>query len=185
MVCVYAGDEDNFIELTEGYIPPLSELHKYLPQYYKKFADIKPNNPEEAVAWMFTTYAQKILSWRLAPRLKSLLPIQTWLIGPPKNKDGELAAWFENEPSNTNYRIFIHRQPQYHEGHRIQGQCFEKPHTKLPIRHRTGKFAHLKRVSEPLLEDVVKAYREGHEAVEARITQTNHLYAFSGGFISS
>lgn len=185
MVRVYAGDEENFIELTEGYVPPLSKLHSVFPQTprYKWAADSEPKDPEEAVAWIFTAYAHAILARRLIPATKSL-PIQTWLIGPPKDEDGELATWFENEPPNTNYRILIHRQPQYHEGNRIPSRCFEVPHAKLPIRHRTGKFAHLKRVSEPLLEDVVKAYREGHDAVESRIAQTNHPYAFSGGFIT-
>lgn len=184
MVWMQAADDKNCIFLTEGYAP-LKDLRKVYPQRpsYKWAADREPKDPEEAIAWIVTAYTQELIPFSM-PGLPSYTPVETWLIGPPYNVECELAEWFKGELPETNYRIFIHRQPQYHEGREIYANHFGNAHHRLHTRHRTGKHTPLLRLSEPLLEDVVKAYREGHEAVEARIARTNHPYSFSNGLIS-
>lgn len=184
MVCVIAHDDQNTLFLTEGYLPTLEDMRKIFPRcstYARRYAHLEPSglsDPDESKAWIFTAYAHALMTHRGQGRK----PIQTWLIGPPKGMNGELAQWFEGEPSDTNYRLLINRKPPTLSGNN-HGRFYDVPQKNLIIKHRQGKHAHLKRISEPFLDDLLKAYTVGHEAVEERVKRTNHFYAFSDGLI--
>lgn len=184
MVWTRVDDEKNTIFLTEGYIPPLDYLARVFPgRHYRSLSDKMPDEHEEAIAWIFTAYAQT-LYLRNGMSSGTRVPVDTWLIGSPKSENAELEEWFKGESSDTRYRIFVHRQPR-RNGSSWFGSSFEQPHTRLGTKHRTGKYADLKRQVRPLLVDVLHAYREELDTVEQRIAQTNHSYAYSRGLIQN
>lgn len=183
MVWVQARTDENHLFLTEGYVPSLQDLRKIYPQRprYEWAAKYEPkDDPDRAVAWIVAAYTQ-VLTLYPYPSFPSLPPLETWLIGPPNRQDSELAEWFASEPPETNYRVFLHKQPNYHEGIKLFYGHFGATHIKLGIRHRKGKCAHLKRLSKPFLEEMVRAYDHSPEAVETRIAKIDHPFAFSKG----
>lgn len=186
MVWVSTSDCEKLLTLTEGYVPPLSALRSVYPERpaYRWATQLQPSNREEALAWIVTAYTQELVPYT-EPGLQSYLPIETWMIGPAApNNDGELDAWFDKEPHNTNYRIFIHMQPHYHEGRDLRPiRHASSAYRKLHIHHRKGPYIKLKRLTEPILRDISNAYRISHEAVASRIADTGHPFYFSRGLL--
>ena len=84
MAWVHASDEENCLALTEGYVPPLEDLHAVYPRTprYKRVADREPEDPEEAVAWILTAYTQELIPYAV-PGMPSRVPVETWLLAPP------------------------------------------------------------------------------------------------------
>lgn len=175
MVDIGDSDEENRLILMGVYLPDLERINMAWPRYPRELRSLNRqfNSIEEAAANLFTARARmRACNLRYERSFAMTVPIDTWVFGTPKTDESTFAIWFADEPEDTNLRVVLYRDPCLPLLGLWTG--FFKHHQEFRRRH--GTQLHLKEAAAPFLQEVLGAYREGDEAVEAAMRQTLHQY---------
>lgn len=191
MVGASRTDGNSWITITDG---SLLDPQKFGENEHRllrsgKHGDQAYSLREEATANLLTHYARKLTHFRhyrthafneSSPAYA--VPLDTWMIGPPKSDDALFAPWFQGEAEDTDYRIFIHRSPVEFRGISLTDVwdgAYLSNRAKLPMKRKRIKNEQFKEIAYAYLaEQLFPAYRRGKEAVESAIGATLHTYFY-------
>ena len=189
MVGASRTDGNSWITITDGSLLDIKEFgeDERRPIRSAKNGDQARYVREEATANLLTHYARKLTHFRhyrthafneSSPAYA--VPLDTWLLGPPKSDNALFAPWFGGEVESTDYRIFIHRSPVEFRGISltdIWDGAYLSNRAKLPMKRKRIKNEEFKEIAYTYMaEQLFPAYRRGKEAVESEIGATGHTY---------
>ncbi len=205
MANIVRWDDMNIVRLTEGYMPDLQTMKAALPRnpLAIRAENIDFETDEESLAWILTRKA-RTTAYYIADEFQgagaiSRLALETWVLGPPSSAEGRFEDWFKDEPSDTRYRIIIHRTPRCYwlrdedispEYHPINASSNEVPEMfwrlysnqrrQLQIEHRKVPLA-LRKAIIPAVDEILKTYREGEDDILSNPKDISHVEAYRKG----
>ncbi len=149
----------------------LRGVHNNLPWWYGHEPFIFPTR-DAAAAYVITAVGRRYLKNCGRNRRQ---PLETWVIAPQPEQDKKspLAAWFAAGPSTDNFRVILQN------GRNLGTSPLRRASELLPIKSQIRKYAFLKPKTIPFLKEVLRAYQEGAEKVEAVVKRTGHPYSVS------
>lgn len=179
MATLYARDGTNHLTFTDGAILDKEKFRATLRRLREPPRAVDTMQYEESLAWSTTMVAQhRAAYWGYDPRRAGL---QTWILAP--SETGALRDWFTDAPLDTDYRLFVHRQHIEQDPELSREDCWYYAHRHLGIKNKRRSLKGLRANADAFLRMLLLRYQEGHEAVEAAITDTGHGYWNSSGFV--
>jgi hypothetical protein len=191
-------DGQNQLLFTEGYIPHNYSIRLACPRSPHFYRDIDIDFPsrDAATAWLLSAFARRVVCHDGRRHLyggdpgAALVPLETWLIGPPRTNSGILKSWFEGETSETTYRLMIHRAPTkwleksipspWRDTHYLI-KMKSKQRGNFKIRHKEGRFDHLKQGTMEFLGTMLTSYGKDCAQVQSMLNDSGHSFWFSAG----
>lgn len=184
-----ACDEQNWLELTAGYLPGMNEIKLAGPTYPKELAlpgYLGFQSREEAAAWVLSALSRRASYYSIMgvgpDSIAGTMPRGTWILGPPRNPDATFAPWFTDEPKSTNYRIIIHHNPRSFDERKTYGfwgvVYRSEPPVVLGRKHLSPE---QKKIGKAFLEKLRAGYHLGGQLAEQVIGETGHPFWYSEG----
>jgi len=107
----------------------------------------------------------------------SVLELETWVLGKPKDDSALLFEWFNDQ--SENYRLIIHHQNGFYGNVPLSKLFFNSAIRMSPVEHRKGQFAHLLGSGHSFLDKVLSGYAEGEENLLNVMKDSNHPYVLA------
>lgn len=197
MVTTHARDDENYLFFTEGCLPSIQTLRSARPKrpsYFRTTPYPVFRSREEAAAWIMSAAARRSVALANTPRhynycsgleFSRRIPYETWVLGPSPDGSGKLEFWFSGYSKETNYRLFICRNPACFEGRIVYPPwSSDRNFLGFKLHHREyANTAELKRQTSEFFKGALTAYKTGNEAGRAAIEQAGHPYWFSAAFL--
>lgn len=192
MALIHAYDHSTDLTFSEGYLPDMETILSAAPKLPKHLrpTNIKFSSREHALAWVLTACTRRVTYYRRfelpKPDLVSTeLQLETWVLGPPRDKEAMFAAWFAAEPPEPEYRVMVHYTPRTYMGQEtlsLWASMYRYNYVRkvLRLRHRQVN-SELRRATKLLLDNILAAYEGGRDNVESLMRETGHPYWYSSG----
>ena len=176
MVWIYASDQKNCLTFSEGYIPDDGALRSMAQQLAPERPEIwsKEQRRDARAAWIITSVTHRMASRRGFDTDE--LGLETWLFAPTMDGGGALDPWFTGIPQRADYRVMIHRTAATYDGEEMWENIWATPYRSLHIRHRTGRYAHLKGSARDALTHLLQGCRGPPDRVQQHLSVLGHPY---------
>ncbi len=188
---MHARDELNVLHLAGNDLLNWDTLRKAAPKnpVIVRMPEFNFDSLEEATAAVFNALSRRhALSLRRSgdkgdydgyradlPRF----PFHTWVLGHPYNQDAALSTWFADKSNQSNFRLFIQRNPlTYREKPLSPVTGIVYGRSRKPIK-LTGEITsrEQKEQSEQFLKKMLEAYNVGDvSAVRDLMEESGHPY---------
>lgn len=184
---LYKRDNENFVALAAGYLPSFEQIKSLEPKSPREFGGMPDfKSRDEAAAWVLSAAYRRASWWMFARATCRTIPIKTWLIGSPQSNKARFAKWFEDEPDNTDYRIFIHRSPLEFVGYQVEpiwpvvygsnGTTFSRV-----VQGQRHLSPDERRLGRSFLQELLDSYQARVENMEMLFKNSGHPYEGSEG----
>lgn len=207
------SDSENHVFFAEGFVKDLKRISAYVSKGFEgtdmllKASNHRFKENETAIAWTLSAYARQMLGrrsydWKVEGRWNGAMriPIDTWILGYPKSEDAHLSSWYDGLPSDTNYRLMIHRAENhyrdldsetlvaYGEADNVWRAVYSNglPNKKILNVRRKGRRIkpELKNITAPFLERLLEASKSSKEEVTELFGSCGHEYWHSSSIMA-
>jgi len=166
--------------LSEGPLPHSSQLIDLLSKYADSSCRAAPLEADELTkqAHALTVHGLYYATRRGATPTETMA-LETWVLGTPKRAEARLASWFKGMPAN--YKILIHRFPEFIRGRRGGCTCWYDTHDRIKLKRRRtpGPGSGLLGPAYLLLSEMHAAYMQKPASLRALVEGSGHSFGYA------